>query len=57
MLNHQEHTPSYIQLKHALSPQMDLGSIFQTADQRPLEFRTAFYRGDRYTFHLTREFA
>ena len=57
MLNHQEHTPSYIQLTHALSPQMDLGSIFQTADQHPLEFRTALYRGDRYTFHLTREFA
>jgi len=32
-------------------------SIFQTADQRPLEFRTAQYRGDRYKFHLTREFA
>ena len=32
-------------------------SIFQTADQRPLEFRTALYRGDRYKFHLTREFA
>jgi GntR family transcriptional regulator len=32
-------------------------SIFQTADQSPLEFRTALYRGDRYKFHLTREFA
>ena len=32
-------------------------SIFQTADQHPLEFRTAVYRGDRYKFHLTREFA
>ena len=32
-------------------------SIFQTVDQRPLEFRTALYRGDRYKFHLTREFA
>jgi GntR family transcriptional regulator len=32
-------------------------SIFQTADERPLEFRTALYRGDRYKFHLTREFA
>jgi GntR family transcriptional regulator len=32
-------------------------SIFQTADQRPLEFRTALYRGDRYRFHITRDFS
>ena len=32
-------------------------SIFQTGDQRPLEFRTALYRGDRYKFHMTREFS
>jgi GntR family transcriptional regulator len=39
------------------SPIFMITSIFQTADQRPLEFRTALYRGDRYKFHLTREFA
>jgi GntR family transcriptional regulator len=31
-------------------------SIFHTSDKRPLEFRKAMYRGDRYKFHLTREF-
>ncbi|OGP88237.1 MAG: hypothetical protein A2156_14350 [Deltaproteobacteria bacterium RBG_16_48_10] len=31
-------------------------SIFLTLDQRPLEFRKAMYRGDRYKFHITREF-
>jgi GntR family transcriptional regulator len=30
-------------------------SIFLTPDQRPLEFRKAMYRGDRYKFHITRE--
>jgi GntR family transcriptional regulator len=39
------------------SPIFMITSIFQTADQRPVEFRTALYRGDRYKFHLTREFA
>jgi GntR family transcriptional regulator len=39
------------------TPIFMITSIFQTADQRPLEFRTALYRGDRYKFHLTREFA
>jgi GntR family transcriptional regulator len=39
------------------APIFMITSIFQTADQRPLEFRTALYRGDRYKFHLTREFA
>ena len=39
------------------SPIFMITSIFQTADQRPLELRTALYRGDRYKFHLTREFA
>jgi len=57
VLNHQESTPLYIQVKHDLSQQMDPGSIFQTADQPPFEFQTAFYRGDRYTLHLTRELA
>ena len=57
MVNHQESTPLYIQVKRDLSQQMDPGSIFQTADQPPFEFQTAFYRGDRYTLHLTRELA
>jgi GntR family transcriptional regulator len=39
------------------APIFMITSIFKTADQRPLEFRTALYRGDRYKFHLTREFA
>jgi GntR family transcriptional regulator len=30
-------------------------SIFFAPDQRPLEFRKAMYRGDRYKFHITRE--
>jgi GntR family transcriptional regulator len=37
------------------TPIFMITSIFQTADHRPLEFRTALYRGDRYKFHLTRE--
>ena len=32
-------------------------SIFQTGEKRPLEFRIALYRGDRYKFHITREFS
>lgn len=39
------------------TPIFMITSIFQTVDQRPLEFRTALYRGDRYKFHLTREFS
>ncbi len=39
------------------APIFMITSIFQTGDRRPLEFRTAQYRGDRYKFHLTREFA
>lgn len=57
MLNHQESTPLYIQVKRDLSQQMDPGSIIQTADQRPFELQTAFYRGDRNTLHFTRELA
>ncbi len=30
-------------------------SVFLTLDQRPLEFRKAMYRGDRYKFHIMRE--
>jgi DNA-binding GntR family transcriptional regulator len=57
VLNHQESTPLYIQVKRDLSQQMDPGSIIQTADQRPFELQTAFYRGDRNTLHFTRELA
>jgi GntR family transcriptional regulator len=39
------------------APIFMITSIFQTADHRPLEFRTALYRGDRYKFHITREFS
>ena len=39
------------------APIFMITSIFQTADHRPLEFRTALYRGDRYKFHMTREFS
>jgi GntR family transcriptional regulator len=39
------------------SPIFMITSIFQTLDRRPLEFRTALYRGDRYKFHITREFS
>jgi len=31
------------------APIFMITSTFQTADQRPLEFRTALYRGDRYS--------
>lgn len=30
-------------------------SVFMAQDQRPLEFRKAMYRGDRYKFYITRE--
>ncbi|MDI7259611.1 MAG: GntR family transcriptional regulator [Thermodesulfobacteriota bacterium] len=30
-------------------------SVFFTTDHRPLEFRKAMYRGDRYKFYITRE--
>lgn len=29
-------------------------SIFYTRDKRPLEFKTAMYRADKYRFHITR---
>lgn len=38
-------------------PIFKITSIFQTADRHPLELRTALYRGDRYKFHITREFS
>jgi len=39
------------------SPIFMITSIFQTIDHHPLEFRKALYRGDRYKFHITREFS
>jgi len=39
------------------APIFMITSIFQTTDHRPLEFRMALYRGDRYKFHMTREFS
>ncbi|MGQ9648417.1 MAG: GntR family transcriptional regulator [Thermodesulfobacteriota bacterium] len=38
-------------------PIFKITSIFQTNDSHPLEFRIALYRGDRYKFHITREFS
>lgn len=38
-------------------PIFKITSIFQTGDSRPLEFRIALYRGDRYKFHITRDFS
>ncbi len=37
------------------SPILMITSVFLALDQRPLEFRKAMYRGDRYKFHITRE--
>lgn len=37
------------------APIFMITSVFFTMDQRPLEFRKAMYRGDRYKFHITRE--
>jgi GntR family transcriptional regulator len=34
---------------------LTITSVFETRDGRPLEFRRAQYRGDRYKFHITRE--
>lgn len=31
-------------------------SVFYTMDDKPLEYREATYRGDRFIFHVTREF-
>ncbi len=39
------------------SPLLRIQSVFLNADQRPLEFRLALYRGDRYKFHIMRDFA
>lgn len=38
-------------------PVLLITSVFMTQDQQPLEFRKAFYRGDRYKFHIMRDFS
>ncbi|OUM86064.1 MAG: hypothetical protein BAA01_01575 [Bacillus thermozeamaize] len=30
-------------------------SIFSSQTEQPLEFRTAYYRGDKYKFYITRK--
>ncbi len=55
-INADERLVSMMKVKNGAAIFM-ITSIFQTGDQRPLEFRTALYRGDRYKFHMTREFS
>jgi len=38
------------------SPLLLIRSVFINRDQQPLEFRKALYRGDRYKFHIVRDF-
>jgi GntR family transcriptional regulator len=38
-------------------PILLITSVFMTQDQEPLEFRRAMYRGDRYKFHIQRDFS
>jgi GntR family transcriptional regulator len=38
-------------------PLLLIQSVFTNRDQQPLEFRKALYRGDRYKFHIMRDFA
>lgn len=35
-------------------PLFHVTSIFSSTEERPLEFRTAYYRGDKYKFYITR---
>jgi GntR family transcriptional regulator len=37
-------------------PLLLIQSVFTSRDRRPLEFRKALYRGDRYKFHIERDF-
>jgi GntR family transcriptional regulator len=37
-------------------PLLLIQSVFTSRDERPLEFRKALYRGDRYKFHMIRDF-
>jgi GntR family transcriptional regulator len=39
------------------SPILMIKSVFMDRDQKPLEFRRAMYRGDRYKFHIIRDFS
>ncbi|MCE5265067.1 MAG: GntR family transcriptional regulator [Deltaproteobacteria bacterium] len=39
------------------SPILMIKSVFTDRDQKPLEFRKAMYRGDRYKFHIIRDFS
>ena len=38
------------------SPILRIKSVFMDREQRPLEFRRAMYRGDRYKFNISRDF-
>jgi GntR family transcriptional regulator len=38
-------------------PILLITSVFMNQDQEPLEFRRAMYRGDRYKFHIQRDFS
>ncbi len=38
------------------SPLLLIQSVFTNRDRQPLEFRKALYRGDRYKFHIVRDF-
>jgi GntR family transcriptional regulator len=38
-------------------PILLITSVFMNHDQEPLEFRRAMYRGDRYKFHIQRDFS
>ena len=38
------------------SPGFLIKSVFYTLDDKPLEYREGVYRGDRFVFHVTREF-
>jgi len=35
-------------------PLFRVTSIFSTASEQPLEYRTAYYRGDKNKFYITR---
>jgi GntR family transcriptional regulator len=39
------------------APVLRITSIFLDRNQQPLEFRKAMYRGDRYKFHIVRDFS
>jgi GntR family transcriptional regulator len=39
------------------SPILRIKSVFMDREHKPLEFRRAMYRGDRYKFNITRDFS